>query len=107
MKDGIYFVTFSSNMPDNGKGLVVVRDGKLNGGDENYTYRGVISNKKLELLGKRHNKKGRSIFGDLAVFEVEFDISEHEGGYSLSGHKKGSVNAKVLAKARFLDEIID
>ncbi|MCV5343099.1 negative regulator GrlR, partial [Escherichia coli] len=42
MKNGIYFVTFSSNNHDVGQGTVVVKDNAINGGDFGFTYQGHI-----------------------------------------------------------------
>ncbi len=42
MSHGIFEVEFQSNRPDSGGGLVVVKDGAVNGGDANYLYQGRV-----------------------------------------------------------------
>ncbi|PYC17859.1 hypothetical protein DMX02_19165 [Pseudomonas jessenii] len=42
MSNGIFEVEFQSNRPDSGGGLVVVKDGSVNGGDANYLYQGNV-----------------------------------------------------------------
>ena len=40
MISGIYLITFSANNNRFGEGIVVVKDGSVNGGDASYLYRG-------------------------------------------------------------------
>ncbi|GAO92639.1 hypothetical protein PSA5_08000 [Pseudomonas syringae pv. actinidiae] len=42
MSQGIFHVKFKANTQDFGEGLVVVKSGAANGGDENYLYQGAI-----------------------------------------------------------------
>lgn len=47
MISGIYFVEFRANNNDTGQGLVVIDNGKINGGDHSYLYRG-----RLDIYGE-------------------------------------------------------
>lgn len=47
MISGIYFVEFKANNNDYGMGLAVVDNGKVNGGDHSYLYRG-----RLDIYGE-------------------------------------------------------
>ncbi|WP_315809285.1 hypothetical protein [Pseudomonas sp. C9-3] len=39
MSQGIFHVFFRSNLPDQGEGLVVIKDRTVNGGDDHFLYR--------------------------------------------------------------------
>ncbi|HCF3932607.1 TPA: hypothetical protein NID52_001002, partial [Pseudomonas aeruginosa] len=36
MSQGIFHVQFKSNLQDSGQGLVVIKNGSINGGDDHY-----------------------------------------------------------------------
>ena len=38
MSQGIYYVEFRSNTGDSGTGVIVIKDGKVNGGDPHFLY---------------------------------------------------------------------
>lgn len=42
MPNGIFHVDFKASTGDHGEGLVVVKDGKANGGDPHYLYQGDV-----------------------------------------------------------------
>jgi len=42
MKDGIYYVQFHTSS-DNGGGIVVVKDGSVNGADQSFVYQGSLA----------------------------------------------------------------
>ncbi len=80
MKPGIYHVKFSTVPSSNfGEGLAVFKDGKVNGGDLGYIYRGTyeISDSKVtaRLHLKRWNPSIASIFGSFPEFDL--DLAGH------------------------------
>ena len=80
MKPGIYHVKFSAAASSNfGEGLAVFKDGKVNGGDMGYLYRGSyeISDSKViaKLKVKRWNPAVTSIFGSFPEFDL--DLTGH------------------------------
>ncbi|EBQ9480451.1 nucleoside transporter, partial [Salmonella enterica subsp. enterica serovar Kokomlemle] len=48
MKNGIYHVSFESNLSSFGEGIVVVSDGKVHGGDIGFTCRGYLHRHVME-----------------------------------------------------------
>jgi len=80
MKPGIYAVKFSAVSSSNfGEGLAVFKDGKVNGGDLGYFYRGSyeISDSRVtaKLKVKRWNHAVASIFGSFPEFDL--DLTGH------------------------------
>jgi hypothetical protein len=80
MKSGIYHLKFSAVPSSNfGEGLAVFKDGKVNGGDLGYIYRGTyeISDSKLTAKIKlnRWNPVITSIFGSFPEFDL--DLTGH------------------------------
>ncbi|OSN59131.1 hypothetical protein BV349_05421 [Pseudomonas syringae pv. actinidiae] len=61
MSQGIFHVKFKANTQDFGEGLVVVKSGAANGGDENYLYQGAIP----------------SVSGE---FTSDFEVSQWQAG---------------------------
>lgn len=74
MKPGIYHVRFRSSLGAYGEGLVVFKDGTLNGGDPGYVYSGTYELAGEQVTGrlriKKWNQGVTSVFGLLAPFEI-------------------------------------
>lgn len=79
MENGIYHVRFSSAQ-DSGEGLIVVKDGSINGGDFGYLYHGTIAsddaNLSAALTVERWNQSHVSIFGSIAKFGLSLAGTE-------------------------------
>jgi hypothetical protein len=83
MASGIFHVDFRASTGDHGDGLIVVKDGAVNGGDPHYLYQGQV------LTESGH-------------FESEFTVTKwREGNTNVVGvddytlHAKGQVNYEV------------
>ena len=79
-KPGIYHVRFAPVSSSSfGEGLAVFKDGKVNGGDMGYLYRGtyeiVDSKVTAKLKIKRWNPAITSIFGSFSEFDL--DLTGH------------------------------
>ena len=89
MNDGIYHVTFSSLRGSAGQGLVVVKDGSVNGGDPGYLYLGRLVADGNQLKGrleiKRWNSSSQSIFGPLSDFGLELQGTVSGENFAVSG----------------------
>ncbi|AMC35344.1 GrlR family regulatory protein [Janthinobacterium sp. B9-8] len=90
MKDGIYHVRFSSSMGSAGEGLVVIKEGMVNGGDAGYLYIGQLSHTAEALTGnlkiKRWKHGHTSVFGPLDSFDLKLSGPKSEGNsFSVSG----------------------
>lgn len=106
MKNGIYFVTFSSNNNDVGQGTVVVKDNAINGGDFGFTYQGHIKGDKLDLHVSQHNPQAVNVIQGVNNYTMEMSIIEKQGGYVLSGAIKGIPQAKLSVSAKFIGELV-
>jgi hypothetical protein len=101
MRPGIYAVKFSAVSSYNfGEGLAIFKDGKINGGDLGYFYRGSyeVSDSRLtaKIKVKRWNPAVQGIFGSYPEFDL--DLSGHiPPDWSLF-HAEGNVvqNPKLL-----------
>lgn len=73
MKNGIYFATFGTGT-DAGGGLITIRDGVLNGGDQWFLYRGVLlfngDNFESKLRITQYQGGNTSVFGNVGDFEL-------------------------------------
>ena len=74
MFSGIYRVTFKSSLGISGGGLAVFDNGKINGGDSSYVYRGKYSfdgeNITAEILVSHYQGSKNSVFGSLDEFNL-------------------------------------
>lgn len=103
MYDGIYEVSFSTSPGkkfDVGDGIVVIKDGAINGGDLAYTYSGQLDITESRATGRIHVAKWSTattnVFG-IDEYDLDFqaDIS-HEGlnGYgTVVGHPDLTLHA--------------
>ncbi|MCP9270371.1 negative regulator GrlR [Xenorhabdus sp. XENO-1] len=106
MKDGIYFVSFRSNVQDFGNGAVVVRNNVINGGDYVCTYRGRLTHNSITLTVEQHNKEGISVFGNISKFNLLLSVQETSIGYSLNGIVEGMPELKIETQAKFIGDLI-
>lgn len=75
-KPGIYHVRFNSSLGVGSEGLVVLKDGTINGGDIGYIYSGRLRENNGEIHARlkirKWNRGVFSIIGRLSEFELEF-----------------------------------
>lgn len=76
MKPGIYHVKFRSSLSTGSEGLLVLKDGTINGGDVGYFYTGTYRlSPEGEVVAKLRIRKWNhgvlSIIGRLAEFELD------------------------------------
>lgn len=105
MKDGIYFVKFSSSN-DFGDGVVVVQNGVVNGGDYGFTYKGKIQNGEVTLTASQHDKSVVSVFGNINEYQIDLKATESNGGYSLVGTSPLAPGVSINAKAKFIGDLL-
>lgn len=76
MSNGIFHVNFRASTGDYGDGLIVVKDGSVNGGDAHFLYQGNVPN-------------------ESGPFEAQFKISKWKGGNTnVVGIDNYTLNAK-------------
>ncbi|SDG85625.1 T3SS negative regulator,GrlR [Pseudomonas flavescens] len=84
MVSGIYEVEFKSSMPDEGGGLIVIKDGSVNGGDEHFLYRGTIQG------------EGDSVTANIQVSQWKSGNTSIVGASSFTVELKGSLTSEHL-----------
>lgn len=107
MQDGIYHVRFSSSVGSAGEGLVVIKQGSVNGGDAGYLYIGQFSVSGESLSGrlniKRWNAGQVSVFGPLESFELQLSGNVTAGNsFTLSGGIPSQPGLMITIAGRFL-----
>ena len=107
MKDGIYHVKFASTMGAAGEGLVVVKDGSVNGGDAGYLYQGALNSDPTgqvhgQLQVQRWNAGHVSVFGPLSNFALDLRGQAANDGFTVSGGVPGHPNMKITISGRML-----
>lgn len=108
MKDGIYYVRFSSNSQGFGEGAVVVKNNIVNGGDFACTYRGTINGDSVTLKVDVHDKSRTSVFGSVGSFSLILKSSETtSGGYNLSGHVEGMPQNSIGIQAKHIGDLLN
>ena len=91
MQSGIYHVSFRSSA-DAGEGLVVIKDGAVNGGDQSYVYTGHLNGANGQLSGQLHIQQWRagnpSVFGAISQFDLTLSgtSDDQAGTFTVDGH---------------------
>ncbi|MCP5352485.1 MAG: hypothetical protein H6926_04765 [Chromatiales bacterium] len=89
MISGIYFVRFAAGGNDFGEGLVVIRDGNVNGGDETYLYRGRLDvygeDVRAHLEIKHYRGSLNSVMGPLQEFTLQLSGKASGDRFEVSG----------------------
>lgn len=106
MRDGIYHVRFTASSTDMGEGLVVIRHGAVNGGDQGYLYTGQLTAGSNSLSGTLRVKKWRpgavSVFGPLDDFELQLAGTETLNGFRASGGVSNGQGLTITIEGRYL-----
>ena len=106
MKNGIYYVVFSSNQQDFGNGTVVVKDGVVNGGDFGFTYQGKVEGSNLNLHVFQHDPNVTAVFQGVKKFNLALSVNEIAGGYHLNGSVVGMPAAQITIRAKFIGDLL-
>ena len=84
MIDGLWTVEFISTSNRYGKGILIINQNRLLGGDEGYYYTGNCSITNGDITGTitvmRYDNNSVSVFGDIDNFELSFNgqINDNE-----------------------------
>ncbi|MGA5585617.1 GrlR family regulatory protein [Pseudomonas siliginis] len=105
MSNGIFAVEFRSNLPDNGTGVIVIKDGSVNGGDENFLYRGHVPTTSGRFSGQFQVSKWKdgttSVTGfDNYTLEATGEINYESGEVSLNGSVAGHPGSRLELTGR-------
>ncbi|EDM4122679.1 nucleoside transporter [Salmonella enterica subsp. enterica serovar Newport] len=107
MKEGIYTVVFESSQQSVGEGVVVINNGRVHGGDIDFTIRGIMKRPVMELEVHYYNRDIPSVLGMEEDYWLEMSYREAgEGSYVFSGHVKGHPERMLKACAVFLTPLL-
>lgn len=100
MSNGIFAVQFKTNLPDNGTGVVVIKDGSVNGGDDNFLYQGHVPATSGKFSGPFQISKWKdgttSVTGiDNYTLEATGEIDYEKGTISLTGTVAGNSSVRL------------
>ena len=111
MKPGIYNVKFTSSLRDFGEGLAVLKDGKINGGDQGYLYLGAYDVSGSGILAKikvqKWNPGATSVFGNSSEFELDLkgSIAADASTFSVIGAASQMPQMKIAINGRRLADV--
>lgn len=107
MKDGIYKLIFNTNVNRNGQldGIVIVRDGSINGGDYVCYYKGTVSGSKASVKSVPHNKHDTNAFNGSSPLDLELSIEDHGNHYLFKGHIKDDPSQIIHGQLNFLSDL--
>ncbi|MEA1031023.1 GrlR family regulatory protein [Pseudomonas sp. N-137] len=105
MSNGIFEVDFSSNRPDHGSGLVVVKDGSVNGGDANYLYQGTVPTTSGQFTSQFRVsmwRPGNTNVSGLDNYDLDAtgEINYERGSISLTGSVVGAPHIQITLSGR-------
>ncbi|MFJ7106761.1 GrlR family regulatory protein [Pseudomonas sp. NPDC098740] len=105
MSNGIFEVNFRSNRPDHGGGLVVIKDGSVNGGDANYLYQGKVPPTSGQFSGQFQVSMWRpgntNVAGiDNYVLDATGEINYESGSISLTGSVVNTPSVRITLTGR-------
>ena len=109
MISGIYFVEFKANNNEYGNGLAVVDNGKVNGGDHSYLYRG-----RLDIYGEElraaldiSHYRGEldSVMGPLKNYTLNLTGKMAGEGFDVSGGIPNVPNVNIRIVGRKVAEL--
>jgi hypothetical protein len=94
MSQGIFHVDFKASTGDYGDGLIVVKDGAVNGGDANYLYRGTIPKvsgpfESKFIINKWRNGNTNVVGIDNYELEASGSVDYEGGTFALKGSVVG------------------
>ncbi|MBY8959155.1 hypothetical protein J1G18_17850 [Pseudomonas sp. MIS38] len=107
MSNGIFSVEFETNLPDSGSGVVVIKDGAVNGGDANFLYQGHVPQTSGRFSGPFQVSKWKdgntSVTGiDNYTLDASGEINYETGTLSLSGTVAGNSSIRLALTGRKL-----
>lgn len=102
MLSGIFFVEFKANNNDFGRGLIVIDDGRANGGDEAFLFRGKFDtyNGDVQAVIEVSHYRGvpNSVFGSIKNFTLNLTGKSDDNSFTVSGGVVNMPNAAITIK---------
>ena len=100
MYDGLWIIEFESMIQHYGKGILVLNNGRLLGGDDGYYYHGTYRMIDNRFEGTatviKHDPNSISVFGNIGHFEITL-VGEITGDYQFKavGNIMNNPEAKI------------
>ncbi|MHB2242490.1 GrlR family regulatory protein [Pseudomonas monsensis] len=111
MTNGIFHVDFRSSTGDSGDGLVVVKDGAVNGGDPHYLYQGTVPTSSGPFTSKFSVTKWRdgntNVVGvDNYTLDAKGHVDYEKGTLELQGSVVGAAHLTVQLKGKKIRDTV-
>ena len=108
MQNGIYRVEFRSGRRIGISGLVVLKDGAVNGGDDGFVYRGTYKAEGQKVTAQiavsKHNPGAQSVFGPIDNYTLALTGTTEGNSFTLSGGVTGRQDLTIeIRGARLAD----
>ncbi len=111
MIPGIYLIGFSAYGNRIGEGLVVIKDGSVNGGDPSYLYRGHFDSYGEDVKGNievRHYRGPlNSVLGPLKQFNLILSGKVSGDNFQVSGNIPNMPNATINITGTKIADLFD
>ena len=99
MIDGLWTVEFSSTTNRYGKGILIINQNRLLGGDEGYYYTGSCKVNGENIAGKltviRYDSNAVSVFGDIDTFELNFSGQINDNEFNMIANIDNSLGENI------------
>jgi hypothetical protein len=109
MVEGFYTAKFKTHDSVEGAGVVIMRAGKLIGGDNAYKYVGKYAERDekifVDVIAERF-APGISVFGDFDKLELTFIATKHENGVRFTGTLIDKLDHKLEVILQLQPEMI-
>lgn len=110
MSNGIFEVNFRSSTHDFGGGLIVIKDGSVNGGDAHFLYRGTFTESggtAKAMIAVDKWKAGNTSIVNIDHFQIEFtgSVDFNAGALNLSGHVSNSPSLAITVSGKKIGEV--
>jgi len=111
MANGIFHVDFRASTGDYGDGLVVVKDGAVNGGDAHYLYQGRVPTvsgpfESQFAVGKWRDGNTNVVGIDNYTLAAKGRIDYEAGILELEGAVVGAPNLKIQLKGKKIQDAV-
>jgi hypothetical protein len=111
MLSGIYFVNFIANTNKFGEGLVVIKDGCINGGDFSYLYQGRFDyygeDIKANIEIKHYKGPMNNVMGPLKEFTLNLSGKKIGDKFEVTGGIPNMPNLSISIKGAKVSELFE
>jgi hypothetical protein len=110
IQNGLFAVKFIGNNRDFGAGVVVIREGSVNGGDSGYFYQGQFDYYEQEARAviqvSHHSGPVNSVMGPLRSFTLNVAGRITETGFDMVGGIQSMPGVNIRIQGRWIAELV-